>query len=159
MNILTTRFGMIHAAESDLIRISEGLVGFRGTTLFVLIPDPKVSSLLWLQSVTSPEIAFALVAPPLVLDDYRVDLRQADRASLELEDERSAMVYLILNQTESGILTANLQGPMVFNLARRLGKQLVLTSSRHSVRFPLEREVVEPAPTLLHGPTALRATA
>ena len=42
MNIVTTRFGLIQAPESDLIRIPDGLVGFRLFTQFVHLPDPVV---------------------------------------------------------------------------------------------------------------------
>ena len=63
MNILTTRFGLIQACESDLITIPDGLLGFRSFTQYLLLPDPVVAGLSWLQSVTAPELAFALVPP------------------------------------------------------------------------------------------------
>ena len=159
MNIVTTRFGVVQVSEPDLIRIPEGLVGFRGYTQFVLLPDPEVAGLSWLQSVSAPELAFGLVPPPLAVSDYRIELRPGDRASLELDDERSALVYVILNRADGGGLTVNLQGPLVFNPQRRLGRQLVLTSSRYAVRFPLEGTAPVPSPALLPGPSALRATA
>ncbi len=157
MNIVTTRFGPIQAQESDLIRIPEGLVGFRAFTQFVLFPDPVVTGLTWLQSATAAELAFGLIAPPLAIGDYRVELRPGDRTALELDDERLALTYVILNRGDGGGLTANLQGPLVFNPTRRLGRQLVLTSSRYAVRYPLGGQVH--APTLLPGPSVLRATA
>ena len=159
MNIVTTRFGTVQVEEADVIRIPEGLVGFRGLTQYVRIPDPEVAGLSWLQSATAPELAFGLVAPPLAISDYRVELRPGDRSALELDDERDALVYVILNRGEGGGLTVNLQGPLVFNPARRLGRQLVLTSSRYSVRHPLGAEAPASSPTLLPGPSALRATA
>lgn len=157
MNIVTTRFGLVQAPESEIIRIPEGLVGFRSFTRYVHLPDPVVAGLSWLQSVTAPELAFGLIPPPLAVSDYRIELRPGDRAALELEEERSALVYVILNRGDGGGLTVNLQGPLVFNLVRRLGRQLVLTSSRHAVKFPLDGH--EAAPVLLPGPTPLRATA
>ncbi|HEY2156367.1 MAG TPA: flagellar assembly protein FliW [Isosphaeraceae bacterium] len=155
MNIITTRFGPIQASESEIIRIPDGLVGFRAFTQFVLLPDPEVAGLVWLQSVTAPELAFGLIAPPLAISDYRVELRPGDRTALELDEERQALTYVILNRGEAG-LTVNLQGPLVFNPARRLGRQLVLTSSRYAVRYPLSGQS---APTLLPVPSPLRATA
>lgn len=156
MNINTTRFGLIGASESEVIRIPDGLVGFRSFTQFVMIADHVVSGLTWLQSVTAPELAFGLIAPPLAISDYRAELRPADRAALELDEERSALTYVILNRGDGGGLTVNLQGPLVFNPARRLGRQLVLTSSRYAVRYPLSGQ----APTVpLPVPTSLRATA
>ena len=156
MNIITTRFGLIQAPESEIIRIPDGLVGFRAFTQFVMIPDPIVSGLTWLQSVTAPELAFGLIAPPLAIPDYRVELRPGDRTALELDEERSALTYVILNRGDGGGLTVNLQGPLVFNLTRRLGRQLVLTSSRYAVRYPLAGQS---PPTSLPVPTPLRATA
>ena len=156
MNIITTRFGLIQASETEILRIPDGLVGFRSFTQFVLLPDLEAAGLTWLQSVTAPELAFGLIAPPLAIPDYKVELRPGDRAALELDEERSALTYVILNRGEGGGLTANLQGPRVFNLARRLGRQLVLTSSRYAVRYPLSGQA---APTLLPVPSPLRATA
>ena len=161
MNIITTRFGLIQAPESELYQIPEGLLGFRSYTQFLHLPDPVVSGLSWLQSATAPDLAFGLVAPPLAVGDYRVEIRPGDRAALELADERCAMIYVVLNRGASGGLTVNLQGPLVFNPVRRLGRQLVLTSSRYPVRYPLE-SVGSPqssAPTVLPGLPPLRATA
>ena len=163
MNIVTTRFGLIQASESDLLRIPEGLLGFRSYTQYLHLPDAEVAGLSWLQSVTAPDLAFGLVAPPLAVSDYRIEIRPGDRAALELEDERTALIYVILNRGMGGGLTVNLQGPLVFNPVRRLGRQLVLTSSRYPVRYPLETYATAPAPAptpnLLPGLTALRATA
>jgi flagellar assembly factor FliW len=161
VNIVTTRFGLIQASESDLVRIPEGLLGFRSFTQYLHLPDPDVTGLTWLQSVTAPDLAFGLVAPPLAVSDYRIEIRPGDRAALELDDERAAMIYVILNRGVGGGLTVNLQGPLVFNPARQLGRQLVLTSSRYPVRYPLDKHVtaLTPTPTLLPGLAPLRATA
>jgi flagellar assembly factor FliW len=153
VNIVTTRFGTIQASEADLVRMPEGLIGFRSQTLFAFWPDPEVPVLSWLQSVTAPELAFGLVAPPIALGDYRVELRPGDLGALELDDERSALTYLILNRADGGGLTVNLQGPLVINPVRRLGRQLVLTSSRYAVRYPIG------GPAVLPGPAPLRVSA
>lgn len=157
MNIVTTRFGTIEVREADLVRIPEGLIGFRSFTQYALLPDPHVAGLSWLQCTTSPDLAFGLVVPPPHAADYRVELRPGDRTALELDDECDALVYVILNRGEGGGLTVNLQGPVVVNPRRRLARQLVLTSSRYAVRFPMEPH--SPAPTLLPGPQALRVSA
>lgn len=102
MNIVTTRFGLLQVPETDVIRIPDGLVGFRSFTHYIHMPDPVVAGLSWLQSVTAPELAFGLVPPPLAISDYRIELRPGDRTALELDEERSAVVYVILNRGEGG---------------------------------------------------------
>lgn len=160
MNIVTTRFGLIQVQESEFIRIADGLVGFRNFTQYVLLSDPVCRGLLWLQSTSAPDLAFGLVAPPIALGDYRVELRPGDRSALEIEEDRSALTYVILNRVE-GMLSVNLQGPVVFNMTRRLGRQLVLTSSRYAVRYPLSPNQGQAAnPSLINSASsALRATA
>jgi len=157
VNIVTSRFGLVLVSEADLIRIPEGLVGFRNLTSFVQLPDPVVAGLSWLQSATDPDVAFGIVPPPLALNDYRVELRPGDRAALELDDERSALIFVILNRGEGGGLTVNLQGPLVFNTERRIARQIVLTSSKYAVRYPLDG--ASSAPAVLPVPKALRASA
>ncbi|MBI1321892.1 hypothetical protein GC170_01705 [bacterium] len=137
MNVMTSRFGPLEVEENDIVRLTEGPVGFRSSTRFVLLADQQVEGLYWLQSLDTPDLAFALVPPGEGLDNYHVDVRSGDRAALALEDAQEPDIFLILNRNEAGVLTVNLQGPMVFNLSKRLGRQMVLTSSRHSVRHPL----------------------
>lgn len=137
MNVMTSRFGPLEVDESDVVRLTEGPVGFRSSTRFVLLADQQVDGLYWLQSLETPDLAFALVPPGEGMDNYHVDVRSGDRAALALEDNQEPDIFLILNRNEAGVLTVNLQGPMVFNLKKRLGRQMVLTSSRHSVRHPL----------------------
>jgi flagellar assembly factor FliW len=158
VNIVTTRFGLVAWRESDLIRLPEGLIGFRNATLFAQLPDPEVAGLSWLQSVTCADLAFGLIAPPLALGDYRVELRAGDLAALELNDERSALIYVIVNKPEHGGLTVNLQGPVVINPIKRLGRQLVLTSSRYAVRYPLAGPLGG-GPSIVPVPVPLRASA
>ena len=64
VNILTTRFGLIQACESDLIRFRKDCSGSARSPSIVHLPDPVVTGLSWLQSVTAPELAFGLVAAP-----------------------------------------------------------------------------------------------
>jgi len=147
VNLVTTRFGVVQVTDDQLIRVPEGLVGFRSLTSYALIPDPVVAGLTWLQSTTDPETAFALVTPEQVVTEYKLDLRPGDKAALELTNGDDAVVYVILNRGETGGLTVNLQGPLVINPHRRLGRQIVLTSSRYAVRYPLgsSASVAQPA--------------
>jgi len=159
MNVMTSRFGPLEISEQDSIQLTEGPVGFRNCTKFVLLADQKVEGLYWLQSLESPELAFALVPPGEGLENYHVDVRSGDRSALALEEGQDPEIFLILNRSETGVLTVNLQGPMIFNLARRVGRQLVLTSSRHSVRHPLGEPATEEILLSVGSSATLRASA
>jgi len=72
MNVMTSRFGPLEISEQDSIQLTEGPVGFRNCTKFVLLADQKVEGLYWLQSLESPELAFALVPPGEGLENYHL---------------------------------------------------------------------------------------
>ena len=158
MNILTTRFGLIQACETDVILIPEGLLGFRSFTHYVHIPDPVVHGLSWLQSLTSPDLAFGLAAPPLAVGDYRVELRPGDRTVLELEDERSAESCYTKSRRRGRVdgqpsRAAGFQSDSPARPATRLDLQQVSRAISPGASSPA------PALTLLPGPSPLRATA
>lgn len=159
MNVLTSRFGPLEVAETDVIHLTEGPVGFRSNMKYVLLADQKVDGLYWLQSLETPDLAFALVPPGEGLENYHVDVRSGDRAALALEAGEDPEIFLILNRNEAGVLTVNLQGPMVLNLKKRVGRQLVLTSSRHSVRHPLGEPASEEVLLSVGSATTLRVSA
>ena len=53
-----------------------------------------------------------------------------------ITDIEHAEVFVIVNKN-GNTLTGNLQGPLVVNVAKRLGKQLVLSDRRFTTRVPL----------------------
>jgi flagellar assembly factor FliW len=159
MNVMTSRFGPLEVADSDIFQLTEGPVGFRSSTKFILLADQKVDGLYWLQSLDTHDLAFALVPPGEGLENYHVDVRSGDRSALALEPGEDPDIFLILNRNEAGVMTVNLQGPMVFNLKKRVGRQLVLTSSRHSVRHPLGEPASEEVLLTVGAGSILRVSA
>lgn len=159
MNVMTSRFGPLEVDDNDVVHLTEGPVGFRTSTRFLLLADQQVEGLYWLQSLETPDLAFALVPPGAGLEDYHVDIRSGDRLALLLEADQDPDIFLILNRNEAGVLTVNLQGPMVFNLRKRVGRQMVLTSSRHSVRHPLGEPASDEILLSIGAGEALRVSA
>ena len=130
VNILTTRFGLIQACETDVILIPEGLLGFRSFTHYVHIPDPVAHGLSWLQSLTAPGTpAFRIGRRPIGdRSDYRVELRQGDRgrhSNWRMNGVR--LIYVISESRRRGrARRSTSQGPAgLRNPIRRLGRQLV----------------------------------
>ena len=151
MNILTTRFGLIQACETDVITIPEGLLGFRSFIHYTLLPDPVVMGLSWLQSLTAPGARFR---PGRTADGgRRLPDRDSPGGPRGTRAGRRTIRHDLrdLEPRRRGGLTVNLQGPLVFNPIRRLGRQLVLTSSRYPVRYPIDPGATAQPPTCCPG--------
>lgn len=136
MIVETTRFGRIEVDESRLIVFPRGILGFPYQKHYALVQTGKDSAFYWLQSVDRPELAFVVTDPHLFVPDYRVPAKSDDLKQLNLADACEAQVFVIVNKVE-GVLTGNLQGPLMINVETRIGKQLVLSDKKYSTRYPL----------------------
>lgn len=138
IQVQSTRFGTIHVPEATCFTFPEGVLGFPGRTKFALFDNPGGGPLKWLQSMEDAALAFVCCDPALFLPGYRVAVHKDDLSGISLDrvEDGYVLVILVIGKAPSET-TANLLGPLLFNLPRRLGRQLVLADTEYSSRFPL----------------------
>ncbi|MBU5594111.1 flagellar assembly protein FliW [Amphibacillus sp. MSJ-3] len=138
MNIQTKYFGALTIAEADLIKFPNGLPGFPDEKNFALINIPDNPTFLVLQSITEENIAF-IVMPPLELyQDYEVKLDDSTLELLEIESEQDVSLLGIITLKEKfSKSTINLQAPIVINHRKRLAKQYITNHKAYSTQTPL----------------------
>jgi flagellar assembly factor FliW len=90
----------------------------------VLLADAENEALGWLQSISRPEIGLAVVSPRRVVPDYQLRLARSEMNPLEVDDLGHAQVLLIVGKNQYGV-TLNLKAPLVINIDRRLGRQVI----------------------------------
>lgn len=129
--------------DNKIIRFPEGLPAFEKVTEFVLIANEEEHPFLWLQAVSVPNLAFITIDPFMINTDYRPDICDEDVAHLELDSPEDAYVLSIVNinneeEGDDGSITANLVGPIVINVKKKIGKQVILQNHLdYSVRFEI----------------------
>lgn len=142
VKVETTRFGEVEVEEEVLLRFPNGIIGFEGLDSFVMLEGPEGTPLKWLQSTNEPAIAFVIADPSTIVPGYVVRVNGEDLDPLELDTPEDAAVAVII--TVPGELekaTCNLLAPVVFNVEKRLGIQVVLDGD-YPIRHPLaSREV------------------
>jgi len=121
------------------ITFRHGVFGFPDCHRFVLLRTER-DGFYWLQSLEHDELAFLLADPFVFFDDYVVELNDAEAEELEPGDgsELAVLTIVTLSRSADEPCTANLQGPLVLNLERGLGRQIVLTDANYGVRCPLD---------------------
>lgn len=124
MQIRTTRFGPLEVEPEDLIRFPNGLPGMEDCKHWVLLADAETSALGWLQCTSRAEVALAVVSPRRFVPNYQFRVYRSELAPLELDDVKDAQVLVIVGKNDRAI-TLNLKAPVVVNLQRRLGRQVV----------------------------------
>lgn len=136
MIIETSRFGPLEVDERRLIQFPKGILGFPDQQEYALIQTAENSVFYWLQAVKRPDLAFVVCDPRLFVPDYVVPVKLEELTQIGLSEPSSAQVFTIVNKVD-GVLTGNLQGPLVINVETRAGRQLVLSDRRYSTRHPL----------------------
>jgi flagellar assembly factor FliW len=136
MLIETTRFGRVEVQEERIITFPKGLLGFPRFSRYELLEQGEGSYFFWLQSVETPDLAFVVTDPALFFADYQVPLKAEQLAEMGVASPEEAQVMVIVNKHEN-LLTGNLQGPLVINVATRSGEQVVLSERRFTTRVPL----------------------
>ena len=142
MQIATTRFGSLAVDVDDLLHFPRGLMGFEDCLHWVLLADSKNSAVGWLQSADRPAVALAVVSPRRFAPEYRIRVGHSQLASLDLADA-SRMYALCAVNRENGRCTMNLRAPILINLDRRLGCQVVTADEQ-----PLQRDLTKPSSQL-----------
>jgi flagellar assembly factor FliW len=135
MDIHTTRFGTLRVETDDLIQFPRGLLGLEECRQWVLLADAQNNAVGWLQSGDQPHVALAIVSPRRFVPDYQIRVARRDLKPLDLEQITDAHVLVVVGGSQRS-LTLNLKAPLVINLEKRLGCQVVVKDSH-----PLQYEV------------------
>jgi flagellar assembly factor FliW len=145
MRINTTRFGRLDLDPKDHLLFPAGIVGLEDCREWVVLADAGNRALGWLQSATRREIALPVVSPRRFVPHFQLRVARSELAPLELAALADAQVLVVVGKNETGI-TLNLKAPLVINLARRLGRQVIANND-----YPIQYE--------LHSPRRLLKTA
>lgn len=141
MELLTKYFSNVQYNEDEVILFKDGIFGFPDYKKYILIRfDNKNDSLICLQSIDEPNIAFVMINPYKFIKEYNILLSDTDYSELEISDSDNTLVYniCVVNDTilES---TANLKCPIVVNPVTRLAKQIILEDSPYPFKYPFSK--------------------
>ena len=138
MLIQTSRFGEIEVEENQIITFPSGLVGFSEDHKFVIREDDAAAPFLWLQSVDNNGLAFVMIEPHVSVSNYQLELTQEHLKKLNAKSIEELRVYVLVTMAkEMKDVTINLQGPLLFNLEKRLGLQFIIPDGKYSTRHLL----------------------
>lgn len=143
MKIDTTRFGEMEINPESILTFPLGLPGFEGCDRYQLLHEDKAGPVVfYLQSLDDPAVAFSIVDPALFGFNYEITLSDEEAALLQAGSPAELalvlMVYKPLGNTDEkgafqGGISANINGPLVLNLEKKLGMQKVLVGPKYDI--------------------------
>jgi len=149
MDVITTRFGTLSVEPQDELIFEQGLIGLEHCHRWVVLTEARNPTLGWLQSIDEGHIALGVVSPRRFVPDYQLRVNSSDLQVLKLTTARDVEVVVIASRQASGQqdggLTLNLRAPLVINVERRRGCQ-VIAKDDLPVQFPLSTPSQQAAP-------------
>lgn len=142
MEITTVRFGKIQVQENKVLSFPKGILGFSASKKFILFPHGEGSPFFWLQSIEDGALAFVVMNPQLVKNDYTVNVEEHVLEELKAQDlsDLEVMCIVTIPNNEPQQMTINLLGPIIINAKQRCALQIVSTEDKYSHRHPILAE-------------------
>ena len=141
MIMVETRLGPVAAHPNAIIEMPQGPLGFARHTRFALadLPNPELARFKLLQSMEDAAVTF--VVAPVEVDGGPIARSDLDEACLSAGLASANLLVLLIvtvRNDPTGIsLTANLRAPVIVDVRRRVGRQVVLVNPSYAVRHPL----------------------
>lgn len=136
-----TRLGPVIAPRNATIDMPQGPLGFARHTRFALVelPNPSLARFKLLQCLDTPEVSF--VVAPVETGDGPIQPSDLDDACLSAGFAPGNLLVLLIvtvRSTPDGVaLTANLRAPVIVDVQKRIGRQVVLANASYAVRHPI----------------------
>lgn len=142
MIIKTTRFGDVDVPESSFFEMVNPILGYDDERKFVVIEHNEQSNFRWLQSVTSPEIAFVVTVPGFFGIDYSFELPEDTQEELDIHSAEDilALNIVVIPHENPRRSTINMLAPIIFNINNKKGTQIILSGSPFKIDYPLFME-------------------
>lgn len=126
--------------QKNIIRFEEGIYGFESVREFVLLQQDEAQAIWSLQAANSPYPSLIVINPFLIFPDYHPDFSPADLERLENPDKEDLCILavaVIKRELEDSVV--NLKSPVVINVPKKIGRQVILEDSSYPVRCKLFR--------------------
>lgn len=145
MRLDTKHFGELEIEDEKIINFSEGLLGFEDEKRFIIINNQdEESPFQWLQSVKNPDLAFVIINPFIVYPNYDIEIPKRTLKKLEIDNEKNIIIYsIVVVPKDVEKMTTNLLGPVVININKMLGKQVILDDERYSTKHHIFQQKSE----------------
>ena len=138
----TKPFGRIQVDEKQVIDFPDGILGFDFIKRFILLDSSEKSPFKWLQAYDEPEIAFVVIRPVDFLLEYELVISQSDLEAVGADRPDDLLVFAIVTiPADPSDMTANLQGPVIINPKKHLGRQAISLSDKYCVRHRILDEM------------------
>ncbi len=131
MQLSGTKFGEIELTQEKVITLASGLMGFPEEKSFVLLEPRTAQGVAWLQSLSTPALAFPVIDSASIVPSPEYDVgaiaKQAD-----LRDGNLSLFVVVVPSPNEPTLRGNLLAPIAVDATTGKGAQVMLDVHTYS---------------------------
>jgi flagellar assembly factor FliW len=142
MNIKTSRFGEVEVNKDFCFEMIIPILGYEEEKDFVILEHKESSSFRWLQSLKTPDLAFAVTLAECFGIECTFELPDEPQETLGIEKAEDILVLniVVIPHENPRAATINLAAPLVFNISNHKGGQIILNDPKLRIDYPLIKE-------------------
>ena len=143
MKAKTRFFGEIDIEDEKIFTLEKGMIGFPELNHFALIFDEDKNSerpnIMWFQSMDDGDIAFPVMRPDLIKEDYKPTVTEEIIDALgEITEENLFILVTVSVPGNVKEFSVNLKAPIVINTDNNKGMQAIVEDD-----YPIKYMVYE----------------
>jgi flagellar assembly factor FliW len=132
MNNTASKNLTVESLRNKVIQFPDGLPGFPASRDFLMAQEPEESPFAWMQSVSDPKLAFAVVDAYAWVKDFMFEVDDSALEEMGSLDPLDYAVYFILRiqkKESRTTLQAKPNAPVLVNIRNRQARQVVVSLS------------------------------
>lgn len=138
----TKNFGDIEVPQNKVIHFKGGIPGLDCMRRCFLVKVEETMPIYWLQSVEDGAVAVPVINPLVVNSAYAPQVEDSVLAELALEREEDLLIVNVaVVPPDIQRMTANMAAPILINIERNLGCQILLNDGAYPMRLPIYEAV------------------
>lgn len=128
------------SVEVAVYHFAQGIPGFEEIREFQFIEVGNELPMMLMKAVEDKAISLLVASPFIFYPEYEWELTESIKDELEIVREEDIEVWTVLTVPEDPTkATVNLLAPIVLNINKKKGKQIILNDRSFSTRAPLNR--------------------
>lgn len=143
MDVKTKQGKTVQVDEDHIFSFPEGLFGFELYHNYAVY-ESEYSPFMWMQSLDDQKLAFLIIDPFLIVNDYELDVDDKSLAKIGINSPADVFVMSIVTiPQDNSPVTANLQGPIVINKNTNQCLQVILNSNKWTTKHDIVKALKE----------------
>lgn len=132
-----TKLGILEIEEEEIIEFKNGLPGFEDLRKFSLISRADTEPIKWLISLEDEKTALPVIDPWLIVENYSLNLDDETVEKLGNPQAGRILILAVIDLHPENV-SVNLAAPIIINLDKATGIQMIMDDTRYSVKHPLK---------------------